>query len=75
MPQKQNAKFARSVRNKTDFINDYFVDHHLDIIALTETRLSHDKADINALTADGYNLRHLKRKNIGGGGCTNQQVT
>ncbi|MEG7525002.1 MAG: endonuclease/exonuclease/phosphatase family protein, partial [Chromatiales bacterium] len=68
-----NTKFAlmntRSVRNKADFINDYIVEHHLDIIALTGTWLSHDdNAEINALRAGGYNLCHLPRKNRRGGG-------
>ena len=68
-----NTKFAlintRSVRNKADFIKDYIVEHHIDIVALTETWLSHDdKAEINVLTAGGYNLCHLPRRNRRGGG-------
>ena len=68
-----NTKFAlinnRSVRNKADFIKDYIVEHHIDIVALTETWLSHDdKAEINVLPAGGYNLCHLPRRNHRGGG-------
>ena len=65
-----NTKFAliktRSVRNNADLIKDYFVEHC--IVALTETWLSHDdKAEINVLTACGYNLCHLPRRNRRGG--------
>ena len=68
-----NTKFAlintQSDRNKAGFIKDYTVEHHIDIIALTDTWLSHDdKAEINMLTAGGYNLCHLPRRNRRGGG-------
>ena len=68
-----NTKFAlintRSVRNKADFIKDYIVEHHIEIVALTETSLSRDdKAEINVLKTGGYNLCHLPRRNRRGGG-------
>ena len=50
-------------------MKDYIVEHHIDIVALTETWLSHDdKAEINVLTAGGYNLCHPPRRNRRGGG-------
>ena len=50
-------------------MKDYIVEHHIDIVALTETWLSHDdKAEINVLTAGGYNLCHLSRRSRRRGG-------
>ena len=58
-----------SIRNKADYIKDYIVEHHIDIVALTETWLSHDdKVEINVLTAGDYNLCHLPCRNHRGGG-------
>ena len=42
---------ARSVRNKADFIKEYFVEHNYAIVALSETWLTRDdQAEINVLT-------------------------
>ena len=69
MPAKLALINARSVRNKADIIVDYIVEHDFDIICFTETWLSgNDAATIAAITPDGYDFRHLPRRNRRGGG-------
>ena len=45
------------------------VEHDFDIICFTETSLSgNDAATIAVITPDGYDFRHLRRRNRRGGG-------
>ena len=62
---------AQSVCNKTAILEDYILEHNLDIIALMETWLSNSekhKKTIGELTLPGYEFFHVPRPNRGGGG-------
>ena len=69
-----NVKFARlnakSARNKPALlINDYITSNGIDIACITKTRLSNDDAvDINILQVNGYQLSHIPRAKVRGGG-------
>ena len=62
---------VRSVRQKTDQINQYITQNDVDIMALTETWLTSDDRDrkwISALTPDGYKFINIPRISGKGGG-------
>jgi len=63
---------CRSLRNKTDFIQDHIIDNNLDVMAMTETWLSSNEAAntayINTLTKAGFNFNHVPRTDRKGGG-------
>ncbi|XP_055956994.1 uncharacterized protein LOC130012904, partial [Patella vulgata] len=60
---------ARSVRNKSQELNQYVCDNNLDIFAITETWLSAnaDTASITDLVPNGYSIFHQPRPTRGGG--------
>ena len=60
---------ARSVVNKALFIKDYFVDHKLDLLALTETWTKSDSMKtVGELCPSGCGFFHVPRKSRQGGG-------
>nr|XP_054757019.1 ankyrin-3-like [Lytechinus pictus] len=69
----KNIKFAmlnaRSVKNKTAEFVDYILDHELDIVAVCETWLTPNDADmIGQLTPCGFTFKHIPRAGKRGGG-------
>ena len=59
-----------SVCNKADVINDFIIEHDLEVLALTETWLTGTSSDgpvISALLPDGYNIISAPRGSRGGG--------
>ena len=67
---------ARSVVNKGPLVQDIIISHHLDLLAVTETWITHDDPDAVKLDAapTDYTISHLPRptatvRNRGGGTC------
>ena len=59
---------ARSMRNKTSPIRDLVVEQDIDCLAITETWLRSDDADvINKVCPTGYDFYHVTRGSKGGG--------
>ena len=59
---------ARSVKNKTLYLNDYIATHEYDLIAISETWFMDSDSNevyINALLPAGYGIKHMDRD--GGG--------
>ena len=60
---------AQSVCNKTECIEDFIIEHKLDICAITETWLSsNDDLHARLLTPNGYTSHTISRSNKRGGG-------
>ena len=61
---------AQSCRNKVSDLNDFVIDHDIDILLLTETWLKElgDEAQKAEMTPAGYVLKSFPRKNRRGGG-------
>lgn len=62
---------ARSVKNKTQEINDLICDNKLDILCITETWMTGSPLDdliCNELTPPGYKIVHVPREQGRGGG-------
>ena len=61
---------ARSVRNKTIFLNDFISTHNFDLFAISQTWLAceatHD-IHINSILPDGYIMRHVDPNSRAGG--------
>ena len=62
---------SRSVCNKMSFINDFVIEHNVDLLCLTETWLNANNSNyqsiINELTPKGYLFENVPRKTRGGG--------
>ena len=62
---------AVSINNKSFFINDFVVEHDLDILAITETWTQHNLLEqnliINCLCPTGYLFRHVSCETRGSG--------
>ena len=64
---------ARSIRNKTLMLNDFIVEHDVDIFAITETWLRDSDFDdffCSDICPAGYNFFHDPRTTSHGGGVT-----
>jgi hypothetical protein len=62
---------ARSIANKTEAINDHITEHNLDILAVTETWLSHGSKhdlELSSICPSGYSITHSPRVGRRGGG-------
>lgn len=62
---------ARSVKNKTVFLNDYISTHNYDLFAISETWLNCEATNdtyINALLPPGYAIYHVDREHEERGG-------
>lgn len=59
-----------SICNKADIINDFIIEHDIDVLALTETWLTgtiDDEPIISAILPSGYGIIHAPRGSRGGG--------
>ena len=59
-----------SICNKADIINDFIIEHDIDLLAVTETWLTgtmNDEPIISALLPSGYAIMHAPRGSRGGG--------
>lgn len=74
--KQQHKKFSMcclnpwSVCNKAISIQDFTIDHDLDILCLTETWLTGSESDnpvISAMLPNGYSIQHHPRPSRGGG--------
>ena len=62
---------ARSVRNKTIFLNDFISTHNFDLFAISETWLGCEATNdihINSILPDGYMMHHVDRDSERRGG-------
>ena len=62
---------ARSVRNKTIFLNDFISTHTFDLFAISETWLGCEATNdihINSILPDGYMMHHVDRNSERRGG-------
>ena len=61
---------ARSMVNKSALIHDLFNDHHLDVLAVTETWVYENSPDVHKREAapQGYSIVHAHRSTMTGGG-------
>ena len=62
---------SRSINNKVLIIQDYVVDHQIDILGITETWTKSDGESnrvVNELSPRGYSFIHVPRKKRSGGG-------
>jgi hypothetical protein len=60
---------ARSMVNKSALIHDLINDHHLDVLAITETWVYENSPDVHKREAapQGYSIVHAHRSTTGGG--------